>query len=186
MSTDSIAIESGETVDLVITGVTKAYGYGGDTTFRLPAAAGDSEAHFIAIPDGQAGVTITRRTPTDGEPRPGDVWLDRKGAAYFASTVQRVRPAATEVVLIPQDVTMVPYLRWQDVHAGFDGPITLAFRPEPVAEPVESKIWACPHACGYHIADGPVPDGEASTDELINEHLEEEHSGLPAPAATDA
>lgn len=36
-----------------------------------------------------------------------------------------------------------------------------------------SKIWACPEGCGYHIADGPVPAGEPTTDELIADHLEE-------------
>lgn len=51
----------------------------------------------------------------------------------------------------------------------------------------ESKIWACPHGCGYHIADGPAPDGEPTTGELIAEHLEEHAEqavtiGLP-PAA---
>jgi len=40
-------------------------------------------------------------------------------------------------------------------------------------EQLESKIWACPTGCGYHIADGPTEDGEPSTDELISEHLEE-------------
>lgn len=37
----------------------------------------------------------------------------------------------------------------------------------------ESKIWACPENCGYHIADGPTADGEPSTDELISAHMEE-------------
>lgn len=44
--------------------------------------------------------------------------------------------------------------------------------PEPTVE-AESKIWACPENCGYNIADGPTAYGEASTDELISEHMEE-------------
>jgi hypothetical protein len=37
----------------------------------------------------------------------------------------------------------------------------------------ESKVWSCPRGCGYHIADGPVEDGDLPTSELIREHLEE-------------
>jgi len=45
----------------------------------------------------------------------------------------------------------------------------------PDAEP--GKVWACPEGCGYHIVDGPVPDGEPPTWELIREHLaEHEHA----------
>jgi hypothetical protein len=56
--------------------------------------------------------------------------------------------------------------------------------------PLESKIWSCAEpGCGYHIADGPVTDGEVSTDELIRAHLEE-HGELTAavfaPAGYDA
>lgn len=48
----------------------------------------------------------------------------------------------------------------------------------------ESKIWSCPHGCGYYIADGPAPDGEPTTDELIAEHLEEHAEPVdPARAA---
>lgn len=38
----------------------------------------------------------------------------------------------------------------------------------------DSKIWACPNRCGYHIADGPIEDGDMPTSELITEHLEYE------------
>lgn len=41
------------------------------------------------------------------------------------------------------------------------------------ASTVESKVWACPEGCGYHIADGPADDDEPTTDELIATHLEE-------------
>lgn len=34
-----------------------------------------------------------------------------------------------------------------------------------------SKIWSCPQGCGYHIADGPVPDDEPLTSELIHDHM---------------
>lgn len=37
----------------------------------------------------------------------------------------------------------------------------------------DTKVWACPQNCGYHIVDGPVPDGEDPTDELIRRHMEE-------------
>lgn len=43
----------------------------------------------------------------------------------------------------------------------------------------DSKIWACPNDCGYHIADGPTGDGEQSTAELIHDHLEYECPALP-------
>lgn len=39
--------------------------------------------------------------------------------------------------------------------------------------PSDSKTWACPNGCGYHIVDGPVPDGEPPTWVLIRNHLEE-------------
>lgn len=36
----------------------------------------------------------------------------------------------------------------------------------------QSKIWACPTGCGYHIADGPPRyDGDEPTDELIRQHM---------------
>lgn len=35
------------------------------------------------------------------------------------------------------------------------------------------SIWSCPRGCGYHIADGPVPDGDVPIDVLISEHMEE-------------
>lgn len=37
----------------------------------------------------------------------------------------------------------------------------------------DGAVWGCPEPdCGSRIADGPVPHGEASTDELIREHME--------------
>lgn len=50
---------------------------------------------------------------------------------------------------------------------------------------VVGKIWACPEqGCGYHIADGPAPDDELSTLELIREHLEQhERDRAPGPYA---
>jgi hypothetical protein len=46
----------------------------------------------------------------------------------------------------------------------------------------DSKIWACPHeGCGYHVADGPIADGEVPTDELIRMHLEEHEPRCPEP-----
>lgn len=50
----------------------------------------------------------------------------------------------------------------------------------------ESKIWGCPEEdCGYHIADGPAPEGEPSTDALIGQHLEE-HAFVDARGDADA
>lgn len=49
---------------------------------------------------------------------------------------------------------------------------------EPLPD-FDSKIWACPEGCGYNIADGPVPDGEDSTDELIRQHMEEHQFAEP-------
>lgn len=34
------------------------------------------------------------------------------------------------------------------------------------------NVWSCPEGCGYHIADGPVPDDEPTTSELIRDHIE--------------
>lgn len=61
--------------------------------------------------------------------------------------------------------------RWG--HKGVCTP-TFDLSPLPDDGQPESKIWACPTPdCGYHIADGPVPEGEPSTDELIREHMAE-------------
>jgi hypothetical protein len=52
--------------------------------------------------------------------------------------------------------------------------------PSALVAPL-SKIWACPEPdCGYHIADGPIADGDVPELELIREHLEE-HAVIEMP-----
>jgi hypothetical protein len=75
------------------------------------------------------------------------------------------------------------WLGWSQVHL-----VAYVHDRAPVAEPiaapvpVETKIWTCPHDCGYGIVDGPVADGEVPTFELIHEHLQE-HEVIVQPEA---
>lgn len=132
--------DSGEVVDLTIYGAAVAYTYDGATTYRLPG--GDGEAHFVALPDGHSATRVTRRIPSDGEPKPGDIWTDRLGCRYFAVLAKR-RTGGDVVELVSQEPDAHAFSSWSSVHAGNLGPISLLYRPEPgPAEVAEAALVA--------------------------------------------
>lgn len=72
-----------------------------------------------------AGVEIERVAPANWPPQPGDVWRDRGGSPWFALVSRDGAPILTD----PRSTGPFP----ADEVAREEGPLTLAYRPEPAA-----------------------------------------------------
>lgn len=121
-------LQTGETVDIHITGAVVAFTIDGKTSFRVgePGAVEDHR-DFVSLHVDWPCVRIERGTPVDGEPQRGDLWRDAAGALYFAGT-----RGDDDLVFYGAEVRDSRLCwRWPDVHTGPNGPITLEYRPEP-------------------------------------------------------
>lgn len=120
------ALQSGETVDITITGAKVAYvDKKGRPQFAFNRPSPEEE--WPQFPAAER-VSITRSLPVDGEPRPGDVWTDRDGERLFAW--ERHPKDAGGVWLMSAGGRS---LHWRDWHRGETGPIELYERPKPSA-----------------------------------------------------
>lgn len=135
MAEASIALDTDETVDLLISGARVSYlDTGGVTSFQLPADGPGPK--YLALNLDHPAVTVTRAVPADGEPKPGDLWRDRHGMLY-AALVAGGEPwaAGHEGYLFLTPVLADGRVgKWRDIHADPQlGPITLEYRPAAAA-----------------------------------------------------
>lgn len=152
---------------------------GGHGVTILGEATGFTEPHtLVVISEGGRYDGLKLAVPSDqlvevtpAEPEPGAYLIGDRIAVRFP--VDKTR--GNWAVRTDEFSDGYNWLPWSELWQRYGGPGVRIVRlvPETPSEPVESKIWACPEGCGYHIADGPVPDGEPPTWELIQEHMEE-------------
>jgi hypothetical protein len=71
-------------------------------------------------------LAITRLEPADGEPQPGDLWIDTEGVIRAA--VAATYTGVPQVGLV--NTRTGAYAPWRDVHTGLTGPIRLLHRPD--------------------------------------------------------
>jgi hypothetical protein len=108
----------GEVVDITITGATVS----GPIADRILYGVGDDT---LQLTIGNPAITITRATPADGEPQPGDIWRDRQDIAYAAITNRVSGVDRVDLVRIDGKGTNT---HWPFVHKGLSGPIRLVYR----------------------------------------------------------
>ncbi|MFY1669515.1 hypothetical protein ACN27G_06105 [Plantactinospora sp. WMMB334] len=101
-----------------------------DDSGRLVLTYGGNWRAVVHTGSGQVG--ITRMTPADGVPQPGELWRDQAGQLWFA------RGTADRVLLIGADAkTQHPGMTamdWQSVHRGDTGPIRRIWRDDVPAD----------------------------------------------------
>jgi hypothetical protein len=112
------ALQWGEVVDITITGARVSGPIHGDTCVLF--GVGDDT---ISLSLGNPQATITRSTPADGVPKPGDIWRDQQGNTYAAMFAGSNRET---VWLRPIDGGGAE--TWRAFHKGPSGPIRLVYR----------------------------------------------------------
>lgn len=118
-------------------------------TYTAPSGTPFGSGVVYDAPD----VTIARVIPADGEPQPGDLWIDRDGQTWFCARhladfedkadLKGVNEDGWRPVLVPVNVGPYgsPPMRPEQVNREH-GPLALVYRPERSEPSTEAEVSA--------------------------------------------